>query len=360
MRMSMMVGVAVATSGAAGCSGADAPLHSEGPPEILQVLVRERVTVTGDDGSTWTEVQPHLAYGDHDDIDPEADDREVTAAVARDGQRIRIVVDELLRGGTLEEIPCADGSWSRVPAGTDFDDIAACAGADLSRCEAVCVGAAGPVGILDVNGDGAIDDTRLIDGAVALICGGEPVALDPSRSYYQPSGGQRLSAGATGTDSLGPAVVIVPRGMRPGSTCTLAFSAGVVDKQGEPVVGADEVAFAVEPFQLVATEPAAGATDVALTAPDAADAVITVALNAAVEPATVAAAVTVAGGDGPVTAAAAPSPDDDATLVITVPGGLAAATTYTVTISGGAGGLADAWQDPLSADATFSFTTRAP
>src|SRR5215207_4470943 len=123
-----------------GCSVPGDPLESDGPPRILQVLARERVAVTDDEGHERIELQARLAFGDHPDIDVEHDDRVVSAAVARDGQRIRIVVDELLRGSSLEEIACADGSWSRVPLGTDIDAIARCAGADLSRCDAVCIG----------------------------------------------------------------------------------------------------------------------------------------------------------------------------------------------------------------------------
>src|SRR5262245_56791249 len=161
-----------------GCNAAPGdPLESDGPPRILQVLARERVAVTDDKGNAHVELQARLAFGDHPDIDVEHDDRIVSDAVARDGQRIRIVVDELLRGSSLEEVACADGSWSRVPPGTDIDDIARCAGADLSRCKAVCIGDSGPVGILDANGVGAIDDTRLIEGAVVLTCDGVAVPL---------------------------------------------------------------------------------------------------------------------------------------------------------------------------------------
>jgi hypothetical protein len=357
MRNWITVGIGVGL--AAGCTGASDPLDTEGPPEILQVLVRERVESTDDEGNPVVVLENHLAYGDHDDIDPEADDREVTAAAARGGQRIRIVVDELLRANHLEEIPCADGSWSQVPDGFDFDDVARCAGSDLSRCEGLCIGSDGPVGIQDDNGDGAIDDTRMIDGVVALTCGDEAVALDPTLSYYQPSGSQRLSAGATGTDSLGPAIVIVPAaGMRPGSTCGIAFGDMVVDKQDNLIAGAEDVAFSVEPFLVLGSDPATGATEVPLTAPDQPDATIAIHLNASLDPQTVPTAVTVtADGVAVKGLTIAPSPDDDATIVVTVPGGLTAATTYEVTVTGGAGGLADTYADTLAGDVTITFAT---
>ncbi len=362
MRVSSIVGSLVAVVVGAGCTVGTETLRDEGPPEILQVLVRERVVVEGDEGDSHVELGSRLAHGDHADIDPDLDDRAVDAAVARGGQRIRIVLDELLRGNRLEEIPCADGSWSRVPDGTGVDDIAACAGADLGRCDGVCVGAAGPVGIRDDNGDGAIDDTRLIDGMVTLRCGDEVVALDVERSYYQPSGSQLISTGSLGTDALGPAVVLVPAvGLRPGARCGLAFAGDVVDKQDQPVAGAADVAFTVEPFLLIDSHPAAGAADVALTDPDSPDATITLALNATLDAATLAGAVTVT-ADGALVAGATlqVAPDDDATVLITVPGGFTAGAAYQVTVAGGAAGLADAYADTLADDAVIAFATETP
>jgi hypothetical protein len=357
----------------AACSDVEPPdgMDPAGPPEILQVFVRERVPVIDDDGYEVVGLQSRIAFGDHEDIDPDADDRQVDAAVARDGQRIRVVVDELLRGNNLEEIPCADGSWSRVPVGTDFDDVARCAGADLSDCEDLCIGADGPVGILDANGDGAFDDTRLIEGAVVLTCDDVEVPLDAQRSYYQPTGGQQLSTATVGTDSLGPAVVLVPGGgIRPGATCGLRFAAAVVDKQGvevcAPSGGGCEpgdtsgVGFAVEPFALVASDPPDGAIDVELTAPDSPDARVAILTNAALDPDTLATAVTLtADGVAVAEAIAAVDPEDDATVVVTVPGGFLAGTAYAVTVTGGSSGLSDIYDDTLADDVTFGWTTAA-
>jgi len=356
-----------------GCGGGPGdPLSSDGPPRILQVLARERVAVTDDEGHEAVELQARLAFGDHPDIDVESDDRVVGEAVARDGQRIRVVVDELLRGSSLEEIPCADGSWSRVPAGTDIDDIARCAGADLGRCEAVCIGASGPVGILDANGDGAIDDTRLIDGAVALMCDGVAVPLDAGRSYYQPAGSQRIAGGSVGTDSLGPAIALVPaEGMRPGAQCTLGFT-DVVDKQGVALCAAADggedctpgdtsaVRFGVEAFTLASSEPHDGATEVPLTAEDSKDASISILLNSELAPDTVGNAIHVtAGGEEVEGLEVAMAEDDAATIHITVPGGFLAGTEYKVTIAGGAGGIKNRYDDTLAADHTITWTTAA-
>jgi hypothetical protein len=339
---------AVIVAALAGCTGATSSdgLEPAGPPEILQVLVRERA-----DG----ELVNRLAHGDHPDIGDE-DDREVSAAVARDGQRIRVVFDELLRGNFLEEVPCADGSWSRVPVGADFDDVAACAGADLSRCRGICIGPDGPIGILDENGDGAFDDTRLIEGAATITCDGEPVVVDPQRSYYQPSGSQRLDTGSVGTDSLGPAVVIAPAsGMRPGATCTIGFAAEVVDKQGERVGDTGDISFQVEPFVVHQSQPADGAEDVELTDPDSSDAVIAILLNAALDPGELAGRIAItAGGVDLDDLETMVSPDDDATVLIPIAGGFAPATTYAVAISG----VLDIYGDVVP-DTTITFTTRS-
>ncbi|HEY5951522.1 MAG TPA: Ig-like domain-containing protein, partial [Kofleriaceae bacterium] len=310
-------------------------------------------------------------FGDHPDIDLEHDDRVVAEAVARDGQRIRIVVDELLRGGSLEEVACADGSWSRVPPGTDIEDIARCAGADLSRCKAVCIGDSGPVGILDANGDGAIDDTRLIEGSVVLTCDGAAVPLDAARSYYQPAGSQLLSTASVGTDSLGPAIVIVPAaGMRPGARCALGFG-DVVDKQGIALCASADgdacqpgdtsaISFGVETFMLASSEPADGATEVALHAKDSTDATIAIQLNSELVPETVHGAIKVsAAGVELHDLVATMAEDDEATIHITVPGGFQAGTEYKVTIAGGGSGIKDRYDDALAKNYTITWTTAA-
>jgi hypothetical protein len=315
-----------------GCGGAEP--DGAGPPEILQVLVRER----GAEG-----LEARLAYGDHEDIGEE-DDREVTDAVAGEGQRIRVVFDQLLRGNFLEEVACADGSWAEVPVGMDFDDVARCAGADLSRCGGLCLDHGG---ILDDNGDGAFDDTRLIEGAVVLTCGGAAVPLDLQRSYYQPSGTQRISAGSAGTDALGPAVVLVAAGgLPPGTTCGLGFSDRVVDRQDQPVGDTGDIGFGVEPFRVAASEPPDGAVDVE------AGETIAIHLNATLDAGSVAGRVALSAGGAPV---AVTAEVDGASIVVTVPGGLAAATEHVVTLSVG---IADVFGDVLAADTTITWSTR--
>jgi hypothetical protein len=351
-------------------------LEPEGPPEILQVFVRERVE-NPDDGSIGPGLR--LAFGDHPDAGEE-DDRQVTAAIAGTDQRIRIVVDELLLGNSLEEVQCVNpGTWSRVPVGTDPDDIKRCIGTDLSRCEAVCKDQGG---VLDANGDLSLDDTRLIDGVVTLSCGGVAVPLDRTHSFYSPSGNQLVPAGALGFDGLGPALVVVPAESLPtSSACTLAFAAEVTDKQGERpcAEGAagcvpgdmSSVTFGTEALQVLHSVPESGATDVPLVDEESTDATITVELNGWIDAATVAAGVQLSAGGTPVagaTATLATIHHDDGSeeisptaIAITVPGGLTAGTEYSVTFPGDgtATTLRDKYGAAVPEAPTLTFTTVA-
>jgi hypothetical protein len=306
---------------------------------VEQVFVSERVLV-----GTSERIRVGLAFGDHPGVSDD-DDREVLAAVARGNQQIRVVLDELVIGNALEELACADGTFSRVPRGSTPDDVAACSGADLTKCDGICVGADGPVGILDENLDGAADDTRMIEytggfGA-NIVCDGENMPLDAQLSFYSPSGNQQIPAGTIGINGLGPALVLVPlRGMKTGAACTIAFRDEVVDKDGNTVcappggdvtgncTGGDtsEVSFKVEPLKLAASDPAAGAT----IAPGGTT--ILMQFNAAIDPDTVGAITLTADAvDVPVDPVVS---EDDATIVtITVPGGFTASTSYVMSFS---------------------------
>lgn len=323
-------------------------LQPQGPPEVLQVLAQERT----EDG----ELAARVAFGEHPDVDPELDDHAVDDAVAGAEQRVRVVFDELLRGNDLEEILCADGTWSRVPVGTTRHDIADCAGVDLSDCTAVCAG----VGIMDANGDLGIDDTRLIDGVASFDCDGVAIPADLDRSYYQPSGNQLVPAGPLGLEGLGPALVLVPRDDLPTSArCRLALADEVVDRDGEAPCagdpctpgGLDAIELGIEPLLVLATDPADGANDVAPTAEPAS---LTVGLNVAVDPASLD-AVTVTAAGAAVVAELAVSADDPRAVVVTLPDGLAAAATYELTLAG----VTDRYGGALPAPVTVSFTTRS-
>lgn len=189
----------------------------------------------------------------------------VTTARAS-GNRLRIVVDELLRGNDLEEIECRyplDAEpFSRVPAGATPDDIQRCAAAqdDLRstcpgsnpRSVCLCQREAGcpsgfdrdgepritpvgeSVGVLDRNQDGVADRTRLIPGSVGISCNAIDVPIDLAASFWSPSGNQLLPAEGE-LDALGPAIVLVPLPLPTGLECGLVFAPTVADKDGNQV-----------------------------------------------------------------------------------------------------------------------------
>jgi hypothetical protein len=355
-------------------------LHPEGPPMVQQVFVQEKVV-----SDTATREKFQLAFGDHPEIplpdedSVNGDDREVVNAVARGTAKLRVVFDEILVGNYLEEIACADGSYSPVPIGADPDDIKDCSGPDLSRCVAVCIGDSGPVGILDENEDGASDETRMRDYGggelgVSVMCGDQMMPLDREASYYNPSGNQLLPAvpPPQNINGLGPALVLVPLdGMKTGAACTLTFRADVKDKDGENVCAPPDgdidagctpgdtslISFNVEPLSLFSSAPENEETEVALTDPGSPDATILLQFNAAIDPDTVdAITLTDMMGD-PVPISATVSADDAAIVTVTVAGGYQAETQYTITIGTG---LTDKFGGALPAEITVTFTTGVP
>jgi Bacterial Ig-like domain len=358
---------ASAASVIAGCSSNDAT-DKVGPPEILQVFVRERVAGHDAEGNGTVDILPRLAYGDHPDISTKDDDRKVTAAVAKDGQRLRVVVDRLLKGNAIEEVPCKDGTWSRIPDGMDYNGVAKCAGADLSHCEGLCIGPGGPVGILDENQDGAIDATRLIEGAVVMTCNGTVIPLDAERSYYQPAGSQDIPA--SGPDTLGPAIAITTAdGMPPGAHCGLSFGEAVTGKHGDRMCApgaagctpgdTSAIGWDVEPFLIAETEPADGDSDVALTDDMSSDATVKIHLNAPIDDASLAAAITItANGVAVTTVTPSIDADDDSTVDLVFASGFAPSTTYVVSVTSGAAGVHDTYADSLAADTTFTWITK--
>jgi hypothetical protein len=232
-------------------------LHPEGPPMIEQVRLKELYTAGGITGLE------RIVFGFGSHPDASADDEHAVTTASPAGNKLRIIMDELLRGNNLEEIACRavidDDAYSRVPIGATPDDIARCAVPhDVlpSRCPgsnplSVCVcardgGCPAPdnsfttpkgdsVGVLDLDLDGAADNTRFIQGAVGIRCGAIDVPIDRDMSYWTPSGNQQKPAQG-GFDALGPAVVVIPLGALPtGMTCGVAFSPEVVDKDGNQV-----------------------------------------------------------------------------------------------------------------------------
>jgi hypothetical protein len=386
---SLVVGAAMIAIAACAAPDSTTDLNPEGPPMVRQVFVSEKIIV----GEDTERIRTGLAFGSHADTSLDEDDGEVLAAVARGStQQIRIVLDELLVGNAVEEVACngvlLDGSsFSKVPLGATPDDVAACSGApaELGRCEDICIGPEGPVGILDVDLDGAADDTRMIDYgrksdvpegtgelAVNVECAGAIMPLDPQLSFFNPSGNQQVPAGPIGLNGLGPAIVlvpVVPLGLRTGSACTITFRPEVTDKDGNRVCAPpggsiDEdcpgdgntelITFSVEALKLKpnSSDPADGAVGVpAGVAPST----IQLQFIAAIDPATLS-AITLSDGVADVPITATLRADDAATVLIEVPGGYAVDTDYVLTISTA---LTDHFGGPLPQTETLSFTTRA-
>jgi hypothetical protein len=222
---------------------------------VRQVMLTEHVTSAAGERLS----RRVIAFGSHPDADANEQHRVPSAAVS--GQRIRVVMDELLVGNHLEEIQCNEqvdeDDFSRVPLGTTPDDIARCAVVkeQLARSckgdKAVCLRASdgAPVGIRDeVDAgnqpykDGIADATKMIAGAAGIRCTDVTrsppteilVPLDLARSYWQPAGNQQrpiIDDGLRGLFSLGPAVVMVPAADLPTSLpCSVVFGDQVVDK----------------------------------------------------------------------------------------------------------------------------------
>jgi len=257
----LMIGLGVALVASA-CTNTDSAtnLNPEGPPMLRQV--RMNAKVANADGSSST--KRVFGFGTHELATPEElKSNQVTSANAVNNN-LRLVIDELLVGNNLEEIACRaavnnDGTaFARVPIGATPDDIARCAVADdilPSSCTgptAVClcnitggcasdlgdaIAEGAPVGVLDINQDGATDDTQFIQGALGLRCGTIDVPMNLDSSYWNPSGDQNKPA-MGGFEALGPAVVLTPGDTAHGASmptnleCHVTASPDVVDKQG--------------------------------------------------------------------------------------------------------------------------------
>lgn len=370
----------------AGCTEyeSETDLNPEGPPMVRQVRMLE--TFLPSPTSTNTSERRVFAFGSHPQA-TDADAHEVRSATAT-GNGFRVIMDELLVGNNIEEVACrgpvdAD-QFARVPLGATPDDIARCSAAqdilprtcagEFSLCicendggctvglETIAKGA--PVGVLDINQDGAADETRMIDGAVTVNCGAITVPMDLDASYWNPSGNQQVPA-MGGFEALGPALVLLPqRGLPTNIECQLNFSAEVVDKQGlNPCTpaGGDVTGgctagdtsgfkFKVEPMSFE-SEPRNMATGVSRTEP------VVVVANTQLDLTSITAAnITVetvpAGGTVPTYTLAVVMKN----ITITFATPLAVSTMYRVTLTTG---VKDTFGQPLPAPYVINFTTTA-
>ncbi len=381
-------------------------LDPDGPPKIEQVRMFEDWT-----DSTGAPQSPRrvFAFGSHpQELDTDLEHTVVTADPKAIGP-IRIIMSELLLGNYLEQIECrgvvGTDVFDNVPLGSTPDDIAKCSeAADLlpETCtgpNAVCLchNAAGcngiamgqPVGVLDVNQDGAADTQRFNPGADGISCTGAggtvTVPIDDDNSYWQPSGDQQVPAVTGGVEpgfeELGPAIVLVPLGAMPTSTtCQLTFDPSVIDKNdhlqvctpgtgsgtdgGRPVSctgnlfdcpqtctpgDVSEFTFGIAP--LIEINSTVHEGDVGVGRTD----VIVVDFNAPVSTASLTnIALTPAAGIMVTIDASAQPVGIQIRITPTDVGGLAANTMYTLTIPTT---VTDAYNQPLSSAVTIDFTT---
>lgn len=384
---SSLVCAAFAVVAGASCdSGAsNTDLNPDGPPMVRQVRMTELYT----DSAGATNLERRVfAFGTHPDATPDQE-HAVTAAKPLSNS-FRIIMDELLVGNALEEISCRgqvdDDNWGSVPINATPDDIAKCAvQADVlpSSCKgpnAVCicerptgciVGTAmidmgQPVGVLDVNEDGAADDTRFIKDSVGITCGTPAinVPIDLGNSFWEPSGNQQIPAKG-GFEVLGPAIVLVPSGAMPtGAVCGLKFADSVVDKQGIKVCAPPDgdingtctpgdvsaFKFTVQILSLSVQGITEGQTQVATT-----DNII-VSASAPLDPLTVNTTnVTLSQGGTPTTITVTPINMNSGIQIATVPQGtLLPNTAYTLTLSLG---IHDAFGQAAAAATVLHFTT---
>ncbi len=372
--IALALGIGLGALATTGCNDASSAteLVVEGPPMIRQIIMTERlVTATGTSRNVSA-----LAFGEHADFDVN-DDGAVNNGSVSSSFTIRVIMDELLIGNYLEEIACRDGTYQTVPEGTTPDHIAGCSvQADVlpQTCtgpNAVCLDDSGPIGVLDDNEDGTSDDTRMIDGAVRIVCadGDIDVPMSQSGSFWQPSGNQQVPA-LGGFTGVGPAIILATSaGLPTDSDCTIEFDSSVVDKEhirvcaperGLPENGCEpgdvsRVVWHTEPIRFVGSNPPNAQTGVALVTPGAAgDARILVQFNTPMSATIGAEAFTLLeGGVERPDITAVRDPMTTTNITITVPGGYLAGTEYMLIIETG---LTDAFGVPIPETETTTVT----
>src|SRR5512140_2291350 len=149
-------------------------LHPEGPPMIEQVRLIE---VFGDNNGAERTV---FGFGTHPMAS--AGEQHVVTSAKAGNNKLRIIMDELLRGNDLEEIECrfAIGStaadrFGRVPLGATPDDIFRCAAAQ-DVLPSLCPGSNRRSVCLCQNDAGCPSGTK-IDGTPSVTPKGESVGV---------------------------------------------------------------------------------------------------------------------------------------------------------------------------------------
>ena len=383
----------IAVLSGAACTDLDSAtnLNPEGPPMIRQVRMKE---VYQDASGAYNDrLAPVFAFGTHPQVTSEDQAHPVTSAKAV-SNKLRIILDELLIGNYLEEIACRapidNDAYDTVPLGATPDDIARCSVAKdvlpgscpgtntmsvcICKLDTGCGEAAKgmPVGVLDVNQDGAADDTRFMAGAAGIRCGSIDVPVDVQTSYWNPSGDQNVPA-MGGFDALGPALVIqpapppgapmgTPAFLPTNTTCGLVFAPDVTDKQNNQICAPPDgdvtknctagdvsaFSFKVEPLRAENNSFVSGDTGISRTDQ------VQLKVSAPVAASTLT-AITVLEGTTPYTQFTVTQPFPDTLRITwTATGGLAANQMYTIRIGTG---LTDLFNQPVPQETVYTFTT---
>ena len=393
--------VALMTVALVGCSESTekGKLRPEGPPDILEVFMQE---VIGDPAEGNLEFNIAYGCGDPRTIDcaPEAitrdwssadqprtklccdrqlyhrnDDGFMSAAVIGAGQKIRIVVDELLQGQTVEQFVCG---CADPPEGTDVNcQGGPSASLDPLNCEDnpnTEISEASRFS--DKNLDGVPDKTDLLPGIVEIYCDGLSQSWFnlAEEGWYNPSGNQQVPANVTDSsatliilewESVGPALVLqtAQNPLPSNSDCHIRMHESTEypirdgmtemvmaarDKDGEVVPEPSDFMFHTEPMRVTASMPQRNATNVAPTL-----AQITVQFNTKIAPASIT-GIVVTDMAGATVAGTATVSMDGTTFQFDPTADLAPSTRFTVTVNTT---VTDTFGAAIPAAFTFSFTT---
>lgn len=363
-------------------------LNPEGPPMIRQIMINES-TIAMNGATQKSDNQ--LAFGTHASTLFRDDDGLVETATIKGNQEVRIVLDEQIRGNSLEEISCANGSFSRIPDGTTPDDINDCSGPidSLQNCKIdLCLDTdpssptfGKPVGVELVenqNGTGDRFTLRMIDfdpdpaeDAVELgaqiVCDGVAVRMDPTLSFWNPSGNQTISSNpALGKKGLGPVIVlktIAGVGLPASQNCTIQFHPDVVDHDGNQICAPEgglvdngctagdtsRVAFGTQAIAIDDVDIEDGSMNVSVDE----SGFFGVYFNANMDSSTLA-AVTLTANGAPVLTPPAIQDDDKTTMLFSLPDPFLPNATYVLTVGTG---LHDQYGQGLTQDAVITWTT---
>ncbi len=294
-------------------------LDSDGPPEVLEVNVASE-SAPGDPNGNAVEAATYCRPGDEYKVNT------LYCPLARDEENAPIAGERELAGPVMDAVP---NGWH---ARFIFSEL------------------------IDPSIEELIDTDGVITGSLAesqpfvLSCGGADVAYD---GWVDPTG-NHLSY------PPGPSLVVQPIGftVATGSLCEVSLREGVVtDKDGDDFPG-DQLgpyAFGIAPLAIGETDPADATEGVDPTA------AISIPFNAPIDLASADGEIIVNDGTADIVVELGypldpktMEPTDDTVVVATPVGGLAAGTTYTVTVNTG---ITDTLAGPLVEGTSFTFTT---